>query len=149
METFAEYGRWDAAAVTRRLTRLIERSPGRVWHGYHVSAVDDTKVHRSGSHVWGTCTFHEYSARCPNRATTVRAHNWVATGALLPNPGAPAHFLPIAGLLYFRKSQLPTAQNGPPVAFRTKCQLLVELLREHAGACPGKHLGVFDGAYAV
>ncbi|MGC8644073.1 MAG: hypothetical protein ACP5XB_29790, partial [Isosphaeraceae bacterium] len=20
-------------------------------------------------HVWGTCTFHEYTARCPNRST--------------------------------------------------------------------------------
>src|SRR5438067_1441929 len=57
LETFAEYGRWDAAAVTRGLTRLVETAPGRHWHGYHVSAVDDTKVHRSGKHVWGTCTF--------------------------------------------------------------------------------------------
>ena len=58
-------------------------------------------------HVWGTCTFHEYTARCPNRATTVRAHNWVVLGALLENPGKPAWFLPISGRLYFRKSQLP------------------------------------------
>ena len=75
LETFAEYGAWRAAAVTRTLTRLVETAPGRIWHGYHVSAVDDTKVHRSGEHVWGTCTFHEYTARCPNRANTVRAHN--------------------------------------------------------------------------
>ena len=38
-----------------------------------VSAGDDTKVHRNSPHVWGTCTFHEYTARCPNRAGTVRA----------------------------------------------------------------------------
>ena len=107
METFAEYGTWRADSVTRCLARLIEKSPGRIWHGYHVSAVDDTKVHRSGTHVWGTCTFHEYTARCPNRATTVRAHNWVALGAVLDNPGQPAWFLPISGRLYFRKSQLP------------------------------------------
>jgi hypothetical protein len=149
LESFAEYGRFDSRQLCASLAGHLGAVPDSTWHGFHVWAGDDTKVHRTSSDVWGTCTFHEYSARCPNRATTVRAHNWVATGALLPNPGAPAHFLPIAGLLYFRKSQLPTAQNGPPVAFRTKCQLLVELLREHAGACPGKHLGVFDGAYAV
>src|SRR5436305_356851 len=149
LERFAEYGRWDTAAVTRRLARLIEKAPGHLWHGYHVSAVDGTKVHRNSPDVWGTCTFKEYTARCPNRASTVRAHNWVVTGALLPQAGQPWLFLPAAGRLYFRDSQLPGAHNGPPVVFRTKCQLLVEMLRGHAKACPGKNLGVFDGAFAV
>ena len=72
MEAFAEYGAWRADSVTRSLARLIEKSPGRAWHGYHISAVDDTKVHHNSPNVWGTCTFHEYTARCPNRATTVR-----------------------------------------------------------------------------
>jgi hypothetical protein len=131
--------------VAHRLGRL----PNRVWHGYRVWAADDTKVHRNSPDVWGTCTFHEYTARCPDRAGTVRAHNWVVLGALLPNPGAPAHFLPVAGRLYFREAQLPAAPSGPPVAFRTKCELLVELGREHAKACPGKTLAVFDGGYAL
>ena len=74
MGCFAEYGAWRADSLTRSLTRLIGRAPGRTWHAYHVSAVDDTKVHRDSESVWGTCTFHEYSARCPNRAATVRAH---------------------------------------------------------------------------
>ena len=86
MESFAEYGAWHTDRVTRSLTNLVETAPGRLWYGYHVSALDDTKVHRSGPHVWGTCTFHEYTARCPNRATTVRAHNWVVLGALLDEP---------------------------------------------------------------
>ena len=51
LERFAEYGRWDAVAVTRNLARLIEQAPGHLWYGYHVLAVDDTKVHRSGAHV--------------------------------------------------------------------------------------------------
>ena len=58
METFAESGAWRADSVTRSLTRLIEKAPGRTWHGYHVWAVDDTKVHRNSPEVWGTCTFH-------------------------------------------------------------------------------------------
>jgi hypothetical protein len=151
MERFAEYGRWDTAAVTRNLARLIERAPGRTWHGYHVSAVDDTKVHRNSKHVWGTCTFHEYTARCPNRATTVRAHNWVVLGALLDEPGRPAWFLPVSGRLYFRKSQLPARSGaaGPKEAFRTKCELAVELIRERARIVSGPHLAVFDGGYAL
>jgi hypothetical protein len=151
MENFAEYGAWRTDAVTHGLTRLVEEAPGRLWHGYHVSAVDDTKVHRSGAHVWGTCTFHEYTARCPNRASTVRAHNWVCLGAVLYNPDHPAWFLPISGRLYFRKSQLPlrpgsTCQAEP---FRTKCELAVELLREQARILDGHHLAVFDGGYAL
>jgi hypothetical protein len=151
LERFAEYGAWDSAAITRRLIRLVEQAPGRIWYGYHVSAVDDTKVHRSGKHVWGTCTFHEYTARCPNRATTVRAHNWVILGALLHNPGQPAWFLPESGRLYFRKSQLPARSGvaGPKEVFRTKCELAVELIREHAQAVGGRHLAVFDGGYAL
>ena len=52
MERFAEHGRWRSDSVTSRLTRLIENAPGRLWYGYHVSTVDDTKVHRSGAGVW-------------------------------------------------------------------------------------------------
>jgi hypothetical protein len=151
MERFAEYGAWKAEAVTRNLARLIEQAPGRLWHGYHVWAVDDTKVHRNSKHVWGTCTFHEYTARCPNRAATVRAHNWVVLGALLDNPAQPAWFLPLAGRLYFRKSQLPARSGfaGRKEAFRTKCELAVELLREQARTAGGRHLGVVDGGYAL
>jgi hypothetical protein len=149
LESFAEYGAWNLRSLQGNLAYHLGRRPDRAWHGYHVWAGDDTKVHRCGKDVWGTCTFHEYSARCPNRASTVRAHNWVCLGALLPNPGRPAHFLPIAGRLYFRKTQLPPPQQGPAVPFRTKCQLLVELGREHAQACPGKSLGVFDGGFAL
>jgi len=151
LERFAEYGSWDAPAVTRGLTRLIESAPGRIWHGFHVHAVDDTKVHRSGAHVWGTCTFHEYTARCPNRAATVRAHNWVVLGALLDNPDQPAWFLPISGRLYFRKSQLPElpGHTGRTETFRTKCELAVGLIREQARITGGNHLAVFDGGFAL
>src|SRR5262245_16574807 len=58
LETFAEYGAWDEAGVAATLAGLVETAPGRLWHGYHVDALDDTKVHRSSAHVWGTCTFH-------------------------------------------------------------------------------------------
>src|SRR5262249_25160899 len=98
--------------------------------------------------VWGTCTFHEYTARCPNRATTVRAHNWVVLGSLLHEPEKPGWFLPISGRLYFSQSQLPLGRDGIE-PFRTKCELAVELFREQARTIPGKPLGVFDGGYAL
>jgi len=151
LESFAEHGAWRGGPITRTLTRLTKDAPGRLWHGYSVTAGDDTKVHRSGDHVWGTCTFHEYTARCPNRATTVQAHNWVVVGALLENPGKPAWFLPTAGRLYFRKSQLPARSGfaGPKEVFRTKCELIVALFREQAETLKGRHLAVFDGGFAL
>ena len=148
LESFAEYGAWDRDHLEHVTAEALEGAPGRTWHGYKVWAGDDTKVHRSSKNVWGTCTFRERSGRCPNRARTVRAHNWVVTGALLHNPGQPAHFLPVAGRLYFRASQLPEAGGGPPVQFRTKNELMVELARAHARAVPGPHLLVTDGAFA-
>jgi hypothetical protein len=151
LESFAEYGAWHPDKVTRSLTRLVETAPGRIWYGYHVSTFDDTKVHRGSADVWGTCTFHEYTARCPNRATTVRAHNWVSLGALLEDPGRPAWFLPISGRLYFRRSQLPARPGaaGGREPFRTKCELAVELAREQARLSGGRHLAVCDGGYAL
>ena len=134
LESFAEYGHWDQDALERATAELLDAAPGRLWHGYRVWAADDTKVHRPSKHVWGTCTFHEYTARCPNRATTVRAHNWVCLGALLKNQGKPGWFLPVSGRLYFRQSQLPrlSPTSGRTEPFRTKCELAVELLREQA-----------------
>jgi hypothetical protein len=149
VESFAEYGHWSLPGLQYRLTTRLDEVPNRLWYGYQVWADDDTKVHRNSPDVWGTCTFHEYTARCPNRATTVRAHNWLVSGALLPMPGQPPLFLPVAGQLYFRKSQLPEAQNGPPIRFRTKCELLVEGARRRAKASPGRHLEVFDGGFAL
>src|SRR5262245_57231210 len=145
LESFAEYGSWNLRLLQGAVAGAVDRLPERLWFGYHVWAGDDTKVHRSSAHVWGTCTFHEYTARCPNRAGTVRAHNWVVLGALLPRADEPALFLPAAGRLYFRQSQLPSTGE----TFQTKCALLVDLARQQAQVLSGPHLAVFDGGFAV
>ena len=106
LEHFAAYGAWDRPAVERQTVRVIERQRRSRWGGYRVQAVDDTKLHRTSAHVWGTCTFHESSARSPNRAETVRAHNWVEMGELVP--GRPWTFLPHSARLY----QPPGASSG-------------------------------------
>jgi DDE superfamily endonuclease len=142
LEHFAEYGAWDREAVERHTLRLIEQEQPARWGQYHPVAVDDTKLHRTSKQVWGTCTFHESSARSPNRAETVRAHNWVEMGDL--RPGRPWTYLPHAARLYCRQSQLPAGE-----IFRTKTALAVELLRQAAAESPAPILAVFDGAYAV
>jgi DDE superfamily endonuclease len=75
LEHFAASGAWDREAVERQTLRLIEQERPARWGRYHPVALDDTKLHRTSAKVWGTCTFHESSARSPNRAETVRAHN--------------------------------------------------------------------------
>jgi DDE superfamily endonuclease len=142
LEHFAEYGAWDREAVERQMLQLLEHEQPARWGPYHPVAIDDTKGHRISKQVWGTCTFHESSARSPNRAETVRAHNWVVMGDLVP--GQPWTYVPHGARLYCRQTQLPAGET-----FRTKTALAVELLRQadHESAAP--ILGVFDGAYAV
>jgi hypothetical protein len=142
LEHFAEYGAWDRQAVERQTLRLLEHERPARWAGYHPVAIDDTKLHRTSKRVWGTCTFHESSARSPNRAETVRAHNWVVMGDLVP--GRPWTYLPHAARLYCRKSQVPAGES-----FQTKTAWAVELLQQADAESSAPILGVFDGAYAV
>lgn len=142
VEHFAEYGAWDREAVERQLMRLVEQEHPARWGRYHPVAIDDTKEHRISKDVWGTCTFHESGARSPNRATTVRAHNWVVMGDL--SPGKPWTYMPVASRLYLRKSQLPAGER-----FRTKTAMAVEMLREIDAESAAPVLAAFDGAYAM
>jgi DDE superfamily endonuclease len=142
LEPFAEYGAWDREAVERHTLRLLEQERPARWGAYHPVAIDDTKGHRTSSRVWGTCTFHESSARSPNRAETVRAHNWVVMGDLVP--GTPWTYLPHSARLYCRQSQLP-----PGETFHTKTAWAVALLRQADAESTAPILGVFDGAYGV
>lgn len=141
IEHFAEYGSWDRPAVERQLQRLVAAEAPQTFADYRIVALDDTKEHRVSAEVWGTCTFHESSARSPNRAETVRAHNWVVLGSL--TPGQPWDYAPLASRLYFRKEQLPIGET-----FRTKTELAVELFQQAGQESTKRVLAVFDGAYA-
>jgi hypothetical protein len=142
LEHFAESGAWDREAVERQTLRLIEQERPVRWGRYHPVALDDTKLHRTSVKVWGTCTFHEASARSPNRAETVRAHNWVVMGDVVP--GTPWVYLPHAARLYWRKNQVPAGET-----VQTKTAWAVELVRQADAESSAPILGVFDGAYAV
>lgn len=142
IEAFAEYGAWDRAEVERTTIRLIEEEqPAARCGRYRAVAVDDTKEHRTSEKVWGTCTLHESTARCPNRAETVRVHNWVVAGDLLP--GQPWRFLPHSARLYCRAKQLPKGTK-----FRKKTELAVDLLQQENAVSVAPVIAVFDGAYA-
>lgn len=141
LEHFAEYGAFDRLGVERATIRLLEEQQPARFAGYHPVALDDTKEHRSSATVWGTCTFHEPAGRSPNRASTVRAHNWIVLGDLVA--GTPWTYLPHTARLYFRESQLPPGEE-----FCKKTTWAVEMLRQVDAESAVPVLGVFDGAYA-
>lgn len=141
LERFAECGAFRREAVEEQTRRLIETERSPRFAGYRVVALDDTKCHRTSKGVWGVCTFHEPAGRSPNRASTVRAHNWVVAGDLVP--GTPWTYLPHTARLYFRRAQLPGGET-----FAKKTDLAVAMLRRADADSPAPILGVFDGAYA-
>lgn len=141
LESFAEYGAFDCEAVERLTIQVIEEQRPARWAGYHPVALDDTKEHRTSEKVWGTCTFHEPAGRSPNRAETVRAHNWVVLGDLVA--GEPWTYLPHTVRLYFRETQLPEGET-----FCKKTEWAVVMLRQVDRESPVPILAIFDGAYA-
>src|SRR5258708_25409700 len=50
LETFAEVGHWDLAAVQQATAPAVETAPGRLSHGYPPWAGADTKVPRTSAH---------------------------------------------------------------------------------------------------
>jgi hypothetical protein len=109
---FAEYGAWDREAVERHTLRPIEQAQPARWGQYHPVAVDDTELHRTSKQVWGTCTFHESSARSPNRAETARAYHWVEMGDLLPAGRGPT--CPMARGCTVGKANCPWGRPSAP-----------------------------------
>jgi hypothetical protein len=142
LEHCAEYGAWDRDAVERQTRRLIEPERPVRWGRDHPVAWDDTTWHRTSAQVWGPCTCHEASARRPHRAETVRAHNWVVMGDVVP--GTPWVYLPHAARLYCRKNQVPAGET-----VQTTTAWAVELLRPAEAESSAPIVGVCDGAYAV
>ena len=124
--------------------------PGRPWYGYHVHAGDNTKVHRGSHDVWGTCTFHEYTARCPNRARPCVPTTGWCWASWFRERRRPAWFLPRAGLLYFRNSSCLNGLTTPDEAnsFGPKTNWRWNCCATRPGG-PGRHLGVFDGGFAL
>ena len=147
-EEYLERGKWDYDGLEWFLNRLAGERPEAEIEGYLVAALDATLVLRGSRRVWGTCTYHDYSSRSPNRAATVIAHNIVELGVLLADPsrtGEVFEYAPTMQRFYFRRSQLPTGET-----FHTKHELAVAEVRDWANAMPkgAKLLCVEDGGFA-
>ena len=145
LESFAEYGPWDEddqRRVTWALTQLIATAPGRIWHGYHVLAVDDTKVLIApSSHVWGTCTFHEYTARAaptgPPPSSPTTGWSWAPCSPNPRSPAVPADLRP-ALLPAVAVAGRARRHRGVPDEARTGRRVAPRAGPHHHGQAPGR-----------
>ena len=152
-ESFAEDGAWHPDYVPASLTRLVETAPGRLGTVIISRPSMTPRSIAIARQLPGTCTFHSIYRPLSQSSSPDRAGPQLG-GARGParQPRYLSRCLPLSGRLYFRKSQLPlqSQDSDHTVVFRTKCELVVELIPGAAGwITGGRHLGIFDGAYAL
>jgi hypothetical protein len=113
-------------------------------------ALDDTPTPRYGPHVQGAGVHHN-PAPGPAGAPFVYGHVFVVLGLLATHPAWGTLALPLLARLYVRLKDLASIDPPHRPAFRTKLELVVELLRwaKLWLGLLGKPLWVVvDGAYA-
>jgi hypothetical protein len=141
-EDFAEDGAWAREVVERQPRHVSAQEQPARWGPDPPVAVADTQLPRTSQPVGGTCPCHASRARRPHRAESVRAHNGVVRGDVVP--GHPGPYVPPAARLSCRPSQRP-----PGESCRTQTAVAVEVWRQADRGAAAPRLAVFDGASAV
>jgi hypothetical protein len=114
--------------------------------GVVLVAVDDTLARKRGLKVFGVGMHHDPLLSCRRTAITNWAHCWVVLGVLLKVPfcGDRWFCLPVLFRLYVPKK----VAGHKRLAYRTKPQLAVEMLRLLCGRHKGRHFhAVGDSGY--
>lgn len=109
-------------------------------------AGDDTTTGKTGRKVAFAGWFRNAVASTPSKTVTHWAHNWVVLSLLVPCPGLPTRYLhlPLLARLY-----RPEKKSDAKHPFRTRHELLIEMLRVLVEWAPGRQIEVVaDGAYA-
>jgi hypothetical protein len=135
---FFERSAWTPLQLAYRLSVLIFtrlRFLGRI-----TLLVDDTLLHKRGSHVWGMGWWRDAVASTRKRVATASGHNWVVLAVAYIPPGCSSPVLALPLL-----ARLHQPGKGQP-----SCATLArEMLQEVIGWYPGKRFTlVGDGAYA-
>ena len=113
-------------------------------------AGDDTVARHTGGKIHGVGLFHD-NRPGPTKAAAIRwGHNWVVLAVLVPLDAwgwAGRHVaVPVWAKLYRKEAHC----DGESVVFRTKCELLVEMVRAFCACVPeGRAVWLFvDGGYS-
>ena len=121
-------------------------------NGHLTLAGDDSPTQRYGKNVEGAGV-HHHPTPGPADSEWLYGHNWVSLCVLAPHPLWGVIALPLLSLLYVRKIDVPTLAEKYGWEFRTKHQLLVELVTWFVSNARARGLKcaiwlAVDGAYA-
>ena len=115
-----------------------------------VFALDDTPTKRYGPKVQGAGIHHNPTPG-PTGSKFLYGHSWVTLSRVVHHARRGVIGLPLLGMLYVRKKDVPGLPAGAGVAFRTKLVMAAEavtwLRNQRAGAAVPAWV-VVDGGYA-
>ena len=139
---------WVAVPLLSAVVRKFDPGP----NGHLTLCGDDSPTQRYGKHVEGAGV-HHHPTPGPADSEWLYGHNWVSLCVLAKHPLWGVIALPLLSLLYVRKIDLPKLEEKYDWKFRTKLQLLVDLVTwfvNHSRALGLKCQIwlVVDGAYA-
>lgn len=115
-----------------------------------VFALDDTPTKRYGPKVQGAGVHHNPTPG-PAGAKFLYGHSWVVLSRIVRHTAFGVIGLPLLGLLYVRKKDVPSLPAATQVAFQTKLQIgaaLVTWLKTHLPPQTQPPWLVVDGGYA-
>jgi DDE superfamily endonuclease len=115
-----------------------------------VFAIDDTPTPRYGPKVQGAGIHHNPTPG-PAGSKFLYGHSWVVLSRIARHAQYGVIGLPILGMLYTRKKDVPKLPTSAGIAFRTKIEMAAELvawLRPRLPADAGPPWMVVDGGYA-
>lgn len=138
-----------ALPLVMAVVRKLDPGPqGRI-----VLAGDDSPTQRYGKQVEGAGVHHNPTPG-PADGEWLYGHNWVTLCVLGKHPLWGILALPLRSLLYVREQDVPALQQKYGWEFRTKHELLVDLVEWFVGIVRGMELQcaiwlAVDGAYAA
>lgn len=135
------------------LVKAVLRKFGPDANGYLLLAGDDSPTKRYGRHVEGTGV-HHHPTPGPADGKWLYGHNWVSLCLVHKHPWWGVIALPLLSRLYVRAKDVPDLKQKYGWEFKTKHQLLIELVTWFVKIVRGLEMEckirlVVDGAYAA
>lgn len=115
-----------------------------------VFALDDTPTKRSGPKVQGAGIHHNPTPG-PAGSKFLYGHSWVTLSRVVHHARCGAIGLPVLGMLYVRKVDVPGLPAGAGISFATKLEMAAEAVTWLRTQLPGDAVAawvVVDGGYA-
>jgi len=133
-----------AAALLEIVTERIDAGDRLVF------ALDDTPTKRYGPEVQGAGIHHNPTPG-PAGSKSLYGHSWVTPSRVVHHARCGVIGLPLLGMLYVRKKDIPSLPVGAGITFATKLEMAAEAVTWLRTRLPGDAVSawvVVDGGYA-